>query len=218
MMLHRRSWLSKVVGATVLVCTGLIARAAEIEVQGLFTDAAMLNIDGVPQLVKKDQTRSGVEVISANSREVVLRYEGETRTLGISQKIGSSFEPPTKAKVRIQINDVRQYVVNGYINGRPVRFLVDTGANIVAINSNMARQLSLNVTEGEAVMVETASDSVTSTLVNLKEVTVGGISRRNIEAVVVEGQFPVDILLGMSFLQHVDISENNGLMVLTNKL
>ena len=38
------------------------------------------------------------------------------------------------------------------------------------------------------------------------------------QAVIFGGDHPKDILLGMSFLQHVDISENAGLMVLTSKL
>ena len=47
---------------------------------------------------------------------------------------------------------------------------------------------------------------------------VGDIKQVNIQAVILGGEHPKDILLGMSFLQHVDISENAGLMVLTSKL
>jgi aspartyl protease family protein len=52
----------------------------------------------------------------------------------------------------------------------------------------------------------------------LKEMTVGEIKRNNVQAIIIDGENPKDILLGMSFLQHVDISEKAGLMVLTSKL
>ena len=88
----------------------------------------------------------------------------------------------------------------------------------MAINAQTAGMLGINLAEGEKTVVTTASDQLPVTLVTLKEVQVGAIKQRNIRAVVTEGGYPTDVLLGMTFLQHVDISENAGLMVLTSKL
>jgi aspartyl protease family protein len=52
----------------------------------------------------------------------------------------------------------------------------------------------------------------------IQEMVVGEITQKNVQAIIIDGENPKDILLGMSFLQHVDISENAGLMVLTSKL
>jgi aspartyl protease family protein len=67
-------------------------------------------------------------------------------------------------------------------------------------------------------MAASASDKLPVTVVVLKEVQVGPIRQTNVRAVITEGDYPRDVLLGMTFLQHVDISENAGLMVLTSKL
>ena len=111
----------------------------------------------------------------------------------------------------------RQYITAGSINGRPVRYIVDTGANVVVINGSMAKTLGLIVEEGET-YASTASDDIQVTMVILKEMSVGEIKRRDVQAIIIDGENPKDILLGMTFLQHVDISEKAGLMVLTSKL
>ena len=49
-------------------------------------------------------------------------------------------------------------------------------------------------------------------------ITVGGITVANVEVAVLEGQHPTDILLGMSFLKHVEIRKSEGLMTLVSKL
>ena len=53
--------------------------------------------------------------------------------------------------------------------------------------------------------------------VNLDVVDVGGIRINNVAATVIDGEFPVTILLGMSFLQHVTINDSNGVLTLTAK-
>ncbi len=51
----------------------------------------------------------------------------------------------------------------------------------------------------------------------LSTVQVGGIKVNNVKAAVLTGDFPKDILLGMSFLRNVEISENRGVLQLTGK-
>ena len=202
-----------------LLLLPLSSRAVEIEVRALFSGAAMFVIDGQNQLLKTGQvSRSGVELVEANPKEAIVRINGEIRTLQLSGRISSTFEKPEKPRVMIKVAENRQYITTGSINGRPARYLVDTGANVVAINANMAKTLGLSVEEGVEVSASTASDDLEVTMVILKEMTVGEIQRNNVQAIIIDGENPKDILLGMSFLQHVDISEKAGLMVLTSKL
>ncbi len=63
--------------------------------------------------------------------------------------------------------------------------------------------------------VETASGLVPARVVNLRFVDVGGIRVDNVQATVVEGSYPSTVLLGMSYLKHVDIKENNGVLSLS---
>jgi aspartyl protease family protein len=202
-----------------LLLLSLPSLAVEIEVRALFSGAAMFVIDGENQLLKKGQvSRSGIELIEANHREAVVRINGQTRTLHLSDRISSSFERPEKVQVLISMAANRQYITAGSINGRPVRYLVDTGANVVAINANTARMLGLSTADGIKVNASTASDDLQVTMVMIQEMVVGEITQKNVQAIIIDGENPKDILLGMSFLQHVDISENAGLMVLTSKL
>lgn len=193
--------------------------ALQIEVRALFGGSALLVIDGRDQLVKQGQvTKEGVKLIEADSNRAVVSYQGEQQTIYLSNRIAASFKTPEKTQVQIGMSENRQYIAYGSINGRPVRFLVDTGANVVAINSTMARSLGISLADGVPTRASTASAELAATLVIIKKMQVGDIKQVNIQAIILGSEHPKDILLGMSFLQHVDISENAGLMVLTSKL
>ena len=55
-------------------------------------------------------------------------------------------------------------------------------------------------------------------IVTLDDIQAGAIRQHNVRAVVSHASHSPYVLLGMTFRQHVDISENAGLMVLTSKL
>ena len=59
---------------------------------------------------------------------------------------------------------------------------------------------------------ETASGLTDAYQVTLNSVSVGGIRVDNVPAMVVSGDYPATVLLGMSFLRHVRIEENNGIL------
>lgn len=197
-----------------------IVQASELHVDALalFKNAAMLDISGNRVLLKVgEKSEEGIVLVSANSREIVIEHEGQKRTLNLSEKIGASFATPEVISVSIILNSRGQYRTSGSINGRTVNLLVDTGANIVAINEKTAGTLGIDMGNSRPAQVETASGMVSSHLVLLESVSVGGIKVRNVKAVIVEGAYPADILLGMSFLQNVDITESSGIMQLTGK-
>ena len=190
----------------------------EIDVLGLFKGSAMLNIAGEETLLKEGQTSEhGVLLVSADSQGAVIEFAGVKHDLDLSSRIATTFERAKESTVTILLNDSGQYKTRGSINGRSVEFLVDTGANIVAMNSDVAASLGIDTSNARPIQVTTASGRTSSQLVELEELRVGSIRASKVQAAIMEGPYPVDILLGMSFLQDVKISESAGVMQLTGK-
>lgn len=204
--------------ACVLTPGLLFAQEVEIDVLGLFKNSAMLKIFGEERLLKVGQrSEEGVLLVSADSKGAVIEVNGETMELDLSSRIAANFKRPTETAVSIIRNGLGQYLTRGRINGRSVDLLVDTGANVMALNADMARTLGIDPTEGRAIQVSTAGGMTQSWLVTLDVVQIGNIKVNNVRAAVMQGTHPEDILLGMTFLENVKITESGGIMQLTGK-
>ena len=107
------------------------------------------------------------------------------------------------------------YQVEGLINDQPVNFLVDTGATDVAVPDSMARALGLDF--GPQVQVMTAAGPSKAWMTRLNMVSIGGISRRNVRATITSGEFN-GVLLGMSFLRHYSLQQQDGKLVIREGL
>lgn len=99
----------------------------------------------------------------------------------------------------------------GRINGQPVRFMVDTGATVVAVPETVARRLGLE--RGPAVRVVTANGEAVAYATRLDSVGLGGASARRVAGHIVPGMGGEDVLLGMSFLARFHITMRGREMV-----
>ncbi|AQA16851.1 hypothetical protein BST95_00045 [Halioglobus japonicus] len=208
--------------ATILLAAALLSAPLRtiadphIEIEGLMPpNAAVVNVDGQRKMVKVGQTFQGVTLIAVYTRTATLEVDGNETVVGLSRKVGANYQPPSEQVVTIQINPSLQYRTNATINGRQAEVLVDTGANVMAMNLGEARRLGVKAEDGSPTRVETASGNVRAYLVNLKAVDVGGIKVNNVQAAVLEGDQPSTVLLGMTWLRHVKIEEKQGVMTLT---
>ena len=78
---------------------------------------------------------------------------------------------------------------------------MDTGANVVAMNSSHAQALGVDYTAG---CPRGSKPPVARSMPGLSPWSrsdVGGIRVDNVQATVVEGDFPATVLLGMTYLQ-----------------
>ena len=198
-----------------LVAGRSMAAGPIIEVEALFTDAAVLQIDGQRKTLKVGQSYGGVTLVAAYSRTATLDVNGKQMVVGISRRIGSTYQEPKEQVVTIQRDAMLQYQTTAHINGRKVQVLVDTGANVVAMSSVHAKSLGIDYSKGISSKVETASGLINAHVITLRSVSVGGIKVDGVRASVVEGKFPGTILLGMTYLQHVEIQESNGVLSLS---
>ena len=115
-------------------------------------------------------------------------------------------------EVRLQRNRLGHYVTSGTINNRPVTFLLDTGATGVAIPARIAKTLDLK--RGRPIATRTANGTATSYLTRLNSVSVGGVSVGNVSATIAPGLRGNEILLGMSFLQHIEFTQRGDTLIL----
>jgi aspartyl protease family protein len=100
-----------------------------------------------------------------------------------------------------------QFYVNANVNGESVRFLVDTGADMVALTPEDAETLGLNVGEMQPIM-QTAAGVGYGAQVTIDEIEVAGTMLHNVDAVVAQ-DLPVN-LLGQSVLRRLGGVEMKG--------
>lgn len=114
--------------------------------------------------------------------------------------------------VRLIADRKGQYRAPGVINGQPVLFVVDTGATYVSLSDALAEELSLP-REGKSFAL-TANGRVPVDLTHLNEVRLGGLSMRSVPAMIVPELDSRIVLLGMSFLKHLELQQSSGQLTL----
>lgn len=216
-MTHERRLVAGLLAATLCLPVSAVEK---ISVLGLFKDKAVLTIDGKRRVLSAGETSpEGVRLVSADSEAAVLEVDGQRGHYRLGSHISSTFTAPEAgAAAKIWPTPDGMYSVTGSINGYPVDFLVDTGATLVAMNRNQARRLGIDHrVEGEPGMSSTASGLARTWYVTLDRVRVGDIALRNVKAAVLDGDFPTEVLLGMSFLNRVDMRRDGRLLELRKK-
>jgi aspartyl protease family protein len=201
---------------TTLLCPAAAqAQAASVTVEALLPNTAVLMINGQRKTLKAGASFEGVKLLSADASVAVLEINGERLRLGLNRNITTKYVAPERRQLDIPRNDRMQYITTALLNGRSIQVMVDTGANVVAMNSRQATALGIDYKAGVPSKLETASSIIDAWMVNLQSVELGGIRVENVRATVAEGDYPSTILLGMSFLQHVEMRERDGVLSLS---
>ena len=197
--------------------SGLYA-ATDVRIDGLFSDRALVSVDGQRKLLKVGETGpKGVRLLSSDSQQAVLEVDGRMVTLGVSGRISSSYSEAQSAEVRLLSGHNGHYMVGGFVNGRPVDFLVDTGASYISMNIHVARRLGVNFRNAPRTKMNTANGVTEAFEVLLDKVTIGAITQYKVKGVVHVGDSPHITLLGNSFLSNVELREEQGAMVMRQK-
>jgi aspartyl protease family protein len=115
-------------------------------------------------------------------------------------------------EVVLQRNREGHYVADGEINGHKVTFMVDTGATSVALSSRLARAFDLK--RGAAIQVDTANGVAVGYQTRLNTVRLGDIVVHEVSAVFSDGMMDDTVLLGMSFLKHVEFTQRENQLTL----
>lgn len=104
------------------------------------------------------------------------------------------------------------YMANGFINGYDVTFLLDTGATLVSIPEHLAHRMNLK--KGRRLPVQTANGAISVYRTMLDSVRLGAIELQGVEANINPRMTSNEILLGMSFMKHLDMLQQGNELIL----
>ncbi len=116
------------------------------------------------------------------------------------------------AEVVLQRGRGGHYVAPGFINGTPVRFLVDTGATDVNIPAEVADRIGLRA--GAPIRAHTANGVITVYRTSLDSIRLGGIELNNVRASINPHMPGETILLGMSFMRDLELIQRGNTLTL----
>lgn len=195
--------------------------AADVSVIGLFSNKAVLVVDGgKPRTLSAGQiTPEGVRLISASSESAVVEINGrrETLTPGNGRYGSAGRSAAGTSSVVLPADSRGHFITDGAINGNTLQFLVDTGATLVTLSSSEARRLGINYLSGKRALSQTANGVVSAYRIQIDTVRVGDITAHNVDAIVIEGNGLPITLLGMSFLNRMDMKRDGLTMTLTKR-
>ena len=139
-------------------------------------------------------------------------YNWQQNESNPNQSIYSKVNRQGNVEIILEANRQGQYIANGFINSTPVTFLLDTGANDVSIPAHIAKKIGLN--KGHKIRFETANGIAYGYKTRLDKVALGEIELKNISASINPNVTFDEILLGMSFLKHLELLQKNNSITL----
>ena len=204
--------------ALLLLFAGAPAQGADVALIGTFGNkAAILSLDGGdPKTVKVGQRWNGIRVLSVSGDRATIEVDGERRLLvrGLHYHAGEAASD--RQSITLAADARGHFFTEGMVNGRTIRFLVDTGATTVALPASDARRLGVDYRKGDRGFTQTAGGVVPVYRVRLDRVRLGDIELNGIEAVVIERGLEV-ALLGMTFLNRVEMKREGRTMTLIRR-
>jgi aspartyl protease family protein len=151
----------------------------------------------------------GVKLVEIGPRSALIEVDGKRWQMAL----GSS----TTSSVVLHADARGHFLATALINGVPVQALVDTGASSVALNLSDARRLGIDVAGARQIALHTAGGVRPGLRTRIARVQVGDIVLRDVEASVSIGNELPIVLLGMSFLNQLELTRSGSTLTLTRR-
>ncbi len=129
-----------------------------------------------------------------------------------NQQLLTRYDDSGIREVSLQRNKYGHYVTSGKINGHEVVFMLDTGATGVAIPDHIASELKIE--RGQPFRTYTANGTAIAYATRLETVSVGDIELSDVSAGISPGLQGDEVLLGMSFLRHIEFTQRGDTLIL----
>jgi aspartyl protease family protein len=185
--------------ATTVFVTSIAGGRVEIVVNG----------SAIRRLRTGESSPEGVRVIEIRRDSALLEVDGRRWQM----QLGAS----TSSSVVLQADARGHFMVSVLINGVATRAIVDTGASSVALNMSEAARMGINLGLAQRGIVRTAGGPRSVLQVRLATVQVGDILLRDVEATLSEANELPIALLGMSFLNQVEMQRAGRTLTLTRR-
>ena len=212
----------KAVGALVAAALWLSTSAATaqgVALAGRMGDRALLMLDGQPRTLAVGQTAADVRFLRWQDDSAVVERGGVQYMLRLGatpSRLGGMAAASAGREIVITASPGGHFITGGSINGRSVRFMVDTGATVLALGRDEALRLGLDLGSARAALAETANGTVPVQMLNLTRVRVGDVEVANVPAMVMPSAMPY-VLLGNSFLTRFQMRRENDVMRLEQR-
>jgi len=123
----------------------------------------------------------------------------------------------TQSAMQLKYQDQNgSMIVQGKVNHISMTFILDTGASLVVIPPNIAKQAHIDMNNAKPITLQTANGAAQSFLINLSNITVGQLHQSNVRATIQTVSPNPNIgLLGMSFLSAYKMSIDHDRHLIT---
>ena len=189
------------------------ASAQNVSLAGRMGDRALLVINGTPHTVAPGSTAAGVKLLrwAGDDAEVEIAGARSLLRVGTPALVGAARPPAAAREIVMTAGSGGHFTPSGSINGKPVRYMVDTGATLVSLGQDEAQRLGLDLSNARAGLTQTANGPVPVRVLTLDRVRVGEVEIVNVGAVVMPMPMPY-VLLGNSFLSRFQMRRDNDVM------
>jgi aspartyl protease family protein len=130
----------------------------------------------------------------------LFRDEGRAIWQRAKADVGGNAAQVSGSTIRIRKSDDGHFWVRASVNGKPVNFLIDSGATTTTLSRTSASAANVEPSGGFPVMVETANGTVEAQRARIAMLVVGSIRQQNAPAHIGDKGLGETNLLGMSFL------------------
>ena len=192
------------------------AAAQTVSMGGSLGSNALLVIDGKPKNVAVGTTVDGIRLVSVTGNEAVVEVKGKRVSLRLGDaqvNLGGKGSEGSGRQIVLTAESGGHFFANGSINGKSVRFVVDTGATSVSMSADEADRLGIDYKKGPRGMARTANGVVPMYQASLASLRIGDVQVYNVQATVVPAPMGY-ILLGNSFLTRFQMKRENDVLTL----
>jgi aspartyl protease family protein len=124
----------------------------------------------------------------------------------------TSFNHGEITEVTLKRNHYGHYITTGEVNHKPVIFLLDTGATLVAVPGEIKDKLGL--TAGKMHYTHTANGTAQAYSTTIEQLAIGDIVFYDVKASIVPNMKGEEILLGMSVLKNLEFTQKGNQLTL----